>query len=75
MRGREQGGIDANGGAQSYGGTAPNKDRGIALTNSQLEEFMAMGDAMFGDQPYRVGPAAGGTYTGEAAEGGGGGGE
>lgn len=58
MRGREQGGIDADGGAQSYGGTPPNKDRGIAPTNSQLEEFVEMGDLMFGDIPYRAGPAA-----------------
>jgi hypothetical protein len=51
IRGREQQLIDQNGGAQSDGGTAPNKIRGVAESNPNAEKYNDAANDEFGPCP------------------------
>ncbi|MCJ8315098.1 MAG: hypothetical protein HRU38_23820 [Saccharospirillaceae bacterium] len=48
IRGREQQSIDANGGAQSVGGTSGNAINGISKYNPKREHYMSQARKEFG---------------------------
>ena len=47
IRGREQQGIDANGGAQSMGGTSGNRNNGISPSNPKRDGYLQEADREF----------------------------
>jgi hypothetical protein len=65
IRGREQMNIDANGGAQSEGGTSGNAIRGISKDNPKIDQYMKAANEEFGP----AGEAAGAANAAEEAEG------
>jgi RHS repeat-associated protein len=67
IRGREQQLIDANGGAQSKGGTSGNAINGVGEDNPKREQYMKAAEKEFG--PAEAGQAAEAAEDAEGAEG------